>query len=216
MYVLPKGFGGDAVLAGVEHLNAVGEDTREGLLQSAVRAAGLSNTMNDWLVTPGSQNSPAGIVWQREKKRIWRRRQFVYSLTEYGKTLVGQFDQPGRLRRERIAQAQKIGLEVGKLVRIKPKTYAYTFYEDEDRGFRSVLLEAGDNMCTFMGWTSFWGFNDPETGELNARPIVGLHDPSDLINDRIWSVRGQFDAVVLHPSHGQIFTTQAALSTVKR
>ena len=216
MYVLPKGFSGDAVLAGVDHLSAMGEDTREGLLLSAVRAAGLSGSMNDWLVSPGRDNSPVDIVWQREKKTFHGKKRFVYSLTEYGKTLIGQFDQPGRLRRERIAQAQKIGLEVGKLVRIKPKTYACTFYESKDCGFRSVYLEAGDNMCTFMGWTSFWGFNDPETGELNARPIVGLHDPSDLINDRIWSVRGQFDAVVLHPSHGQIFTTQAALSTVKR
>jgi len=215
MYVLPKGFSGDAVLAGVDHLNAVGEDTREGLLRAAVDAAGLNYSMNDWLVSPGRDKSPVDIVWRREKKPFQGTKRFVYSLTKYGKTLVGQFDQAGRLRRERIAQAQKIGLEVGKLVRIKPKTYAFSFHASDSGGHNSVSMESGDNrMSTFMGWTSFWGFKDPETGE--ERPIVGFHDPSDRVNDRIWSVRGQFDAVVLHPEHGQIITTQSSLSIVKR
>ncbi len=210
MYSLPAGFSGDAVLAGVEHLNVVREETREGLLLAATKGAGLNSSMNDWLVSPGKPKSPVGLVWDREKKPFNGKSRLVYSLTEYGKTLVGQFDQAGRISAERMQQAKKRGLEVGCLVKIAPKAYAYSFYPGES-GFRSgINLNRNDSrVCILAGWTSSF----PLDGSDGT--IVGLHDPSNLSNDRIWTTRSSFDAVVMHPEHGYICLTQSSLRHVK-
>jgi hypothetical protein len=213
MYHLPAGFGGDAVLAGVEHLNVVREETREGLLFAATERSGLNSSMNDWLVSPGKPKSPVGLVWDREKRLFKGKSRLVYSLTEYGKTLVGQFDQAGRISSERMQQARKRGLDVGCLVRISPKAYAYSFYPGST-GYRTGvnLSQSNTKICMLAGWTSAFVSSNEGEQELS---LVGLHDPSDVTNDRIWTSRYQFDAVVMHPEHGYVCLTQSALSPVK-
>jgi hypothetical protein len=213
-YSLPKGSSGDAVLAGVEYLGRVGEAGREDLHTACCEGSGLSRTMSEWLVTKTNYGGcPVDVVWEKYPKKWGDGRRVGYKLTEFGMTLLGIYDPPGRRLRERLAKKEASGIDTGVLVRIRPRAGCYTFdlvpkiFSGVGRNF--VEYETSDNrLGVVVGWAHFYNEGDKEV-------IFGSYVEGDEESRERWSGSREPFAVVLMPEGVRMLAGLSAISIAK-
>jgi hypothetical protein len=213
-YTLPKGASGDAVLAGVEYLNKVGEAGREELHVACCDGSGMSRTMSEWLVTKTRYGGcPVDIVWEKYTKNWGDGRKNAYRLTDFGRTLIGRYDPQGRRLKDRLAKKAKIGAEAGTLVRVKPRVMCYTLdtmmnsYGVFGRQFREYSA-TDPRLGVFVGWSLYFI-------EAGDDLIFGSYVEGDEELRAHWAGLYEPMPVIIMPSGERIITRMTGISVAK-